>query len=64
MMRALHVYPDRCQGHARCVAFAPDAFELDEEGVPAVLGRLAAPQLSRLLTYRRQVTGIGQHQAS
>lgn len=35
-----HVSVDvnRCQGHARCLAFAPDIFELDDEGysyVPA-----------------------------
>ncbi len=22
----------RCQGHARCIYFAPEVFELDEEG--------------------------------
>lgn len=29
---------DRCQGHARCLAFAPDFFDFDSEGysfVPA-----------------------------
>jgi ferredoxin len=35
-MHALHVDPDRCQGYARCVAFAPEAFELDEEGYASV----------------------------
>jgi ferredoxin len=35
-MDALHVDPDRCQGHGRCVAFAPDAFDLDEEGYATV----------------------------
>ena len=23
---------ERCQGHARCVAFAPDVFDIDDEG--------------------------------
>lgn len=35
-MHGLYVDPDRCQGHARCVAFAPDAFELDQEGYASV----------------------------
>jgi ferredoxin len=29
---------ERCQGHARCLAYAPDVFDFDEEGyafVPA-----------------------------
>jgi ferredoxin len=26
------VNPDRCQGHARCLTFAPDIFEFDDEG--------------------------------
>lgn len=28
----VHVDPERCQGHARCAALAPDVFELDEHG--------------------------------
>jgi ferredoxin len=28
----VHVDPERCQGHARCAALAPDVFELDENG--------------------------------
>ena len=23
---------ERCQGHARCIVFAPDTFEIDNEG--------------------------------
>ena len=26
------VDPARCQGHARCLTFAPDVFEFDDEG--------------------------------
>jgi ferredoxin len=26
------VDPSRCQGHARCLAFAPETFEFDDEG--------------------------------
>jgi ferredoxin len=31
-MYHVSVNPDRCQGHARCLAFAPDIFEFDDEG--------------------------------
>jgi ferredoxin len=27
---------DRCQGHARCVFFAPEVFEIDDEGYAKV----------------------------
>ena len=27
---------DRCQGHARCVFFAPEVFEIDDEGYATV----------------------------
>jgi ferredoxin len=30
--------PDRCQGHARCHALAPELFELDEFGNARVRG--------------------------
>lgn len=29
---ALRIDPDRCQGHARCAALAPELFDLDENG--------------------------------
>ena len=31
------VNTDRCQGHARCLALAPDIFDLDDEGYAYVL---------------------------
>lgn len=33
------VHREKCQGHARCWAFAPDIFDLDDEGfvVPGVI---------------------------
>jgi ferredoxin len=31
-VKVLSVDPARCQGHARCLAFAPDVFEFDDEG--------------------------------
>jgi ferredoxin len=27
-----HVDPEKCQGHLRCVIFAPDVFEIDDYG--------------------------------
>jgi len=35
-MHALRVDADRCQGHARCVVFAPDVFDSDDEGYASV----------------------------
>lgn len=31
-MYHVSVDPARCQGHARCLAFAPEVFEFDDEG--------------------------------
>jgi len=31
-MYVISVDPARCQGHARCVVFAPDVFDIDDEG--------------------------------
>ncbi len=28
---------DRCQGHARCIVFAPEIFDIDEEGYAFVI---------------------------
>jgi ferredoxin len=28
----VHVDPERCQGHNRCYALAPELFDVDEEG--------------------------------
>lgn len=28
--------PDRCQGHARCYALAPDLFDVDDYGTSSV----------------------------
>lgn len=32
----IKVDPSRCQGHARCVFFAPQVFEIDDEGYALV----------------------------
>ncbi len=34
---------DRCQGHNRCHALAPELFELDEHGYSTAVGRGAVP---------------------
>jgi ferredoxin len=34
---------ERCSGHARCNALAPELFELDERGYTALPPRLAVP---------------------
>lgn len=31
-MFVVHVDPTRCQGHARCIALAPEWFDFDDEG--------------------------------
>ena len=38
MMR-VHVDQDRCTGHARCHAVAPDAFPIDDAGVNVLKGQ-------------------------
>jgi hypothetical protein len=35
-MHVLRVDPDGCQGHARCATFAPEAFDMDDEGYSCV----------------------------
>ena len=34
----LHIDSERCQGHGRCYALAPDLFGDDDEGFGKVLG--------------------------
>ena len=33
----VRVDPDRCQGHARCYALAPELFEVDDYGLSTAL---------------------------
>ena len=33
----VRVDPDRCQGHARCYALAPELFEVDDFGLSTAL---------------------------
>ncbi|MGC0388230.1 ferredoxin [Bradyrhizobium sp. USDA 241] len=39
----VHVDPEKCQGHARCKALAPELFELDEYGNAHEAGDGAVP---------------------
>jgi ferredoxin len=41
--RKIHVNPDKCQGHNRCKALAPELFELDEFGNAHEVGDGAVP---------------------
>ena len=41
----IRVDPDKCQGHNRCKALAPDLFELDEFGNASAIGDgIVAPE--------------------
>ena len=39
----VHVNPDKCQGHNRCKAVAPELFELDEYGNARAAGDGSVP---------------------
>ena len=39
----VRVDPDRCEGHSRCHALAPELFELDDFGNAAAVGDGAVP---------------------
>ena len=39
----IRVDPERCQGHARCYALAPELFEIDDYGLSTVVGDGAVP---------------------
>ena len=34
----IRVDPDKCQGHARCYALAPELFDIDDYGMSSVRG--------------------------
>jgi len=40
----IRVDPDKCQGHARCYALAPDLFVVDDYGQSTVIGDGAVPE--------------------
>lgn len=39
----IRVDPDRCQGHSRCYALAPDLFEIDDYGNSTALNDGVVP---------------------
>jgi ferredoxin len=38
---------DRCSGHVRCAALAPEVYQLDEEGYAVADAQLVPPQRER-----------------
>jgi ferredoxin len=39
----VHVDPEKCQGHARCYALAPELFDVDEDGYSHEIGDGVVP---------------------
>jgi len=39
----IRVDPDKCQGHARCFALAPELFSVDDYGQSSVIGDGTVP---------------------
>jgi ferredoxin len=39
----IRVDPDRCEGHARCYALAPELFSVDDYGLSSVIGDGTVP---------------------
>jgi ferredoxin len=39
----IRVDPDKCQGHARCFALAPELFDVDDYGMSSVKGDGTVP---------------------
>ena len=39
----VHVDPEKCQGHNRCYAVAPELFDLDELGMSSEIGAGIVP---------------------
>jgi ferredoxin len=39
----IRVDPDKCQGHARCYALAPELFDVDDYGLSSVKGDGTVP---------------------
>lgn len=37
------VHTEKCQGHGRCFALAPDLFDLDDFGVSSLIGDGSVP---------------------
>ena len=39
----VHVDPQLCQGHNRCIAVAPELFDIDDEGYASAIGDGTVP---------------------
>ena len=40
----VHVDPEKCQGHNRCYALAPELFDIDDYGYSSELGDGVVPE--------------------
>jgi ferredoxin len=40
----IRVDPEKCQGHSRCYALAPELFEIDDYGMSTVVGDGSVPE--------------------
>jgi ferredoxin len=59
----VHVDAEKCQGHNRCYAIAPDLFDLDDLGMSSAAGDGAVPQ-DRLTQARLAVTNCPEYAIS
>ena len=65
----VHVDPDKCQGHNRCYAIAPELFDVDDLGqsheigdgeVPPELGGEGAARRGQLPRVRHRRRGVSR----
>jgi ferredoxin len=56
----VHVDPEKCQGHNRCYAIAPDLFDLDDLGTSSAAGDGLVPQ-DRLTQARLAVANCPEY---
>jgi ferredoxin len=56
----VHVDPEKCQGHNRCHAIAPDLFDLDDLGTSSAAGDGLVPQ-DRLTQARLAVANCPEY---
>lgn len=41
----IHIDPERCQGHSRCIGIAPELFDIDEFGLATIRSDQAIPEV-------------------
>ena len=51
----VHIDSERCQGHNRCYALAPELFDVDDYGTAFVLGDGSVPR--SIATFRERMRG-------